>query len=197
MNTPNKISIGRLVLIPIIVLLKIFPYAQFGIAIPSAQIGYVSLSYLNIGVLILFAIGSISDFIDGYIARKYNLVTTFGKFIDPIADKALTTTMFILFAVDGIIPSLVVLIMVWRDIIVDGIRMLAAEKGVVLAAGPLGKAKTAIQMVTIILILLNNLPFELIGIPMADILLWLSVFLSVASGIKYYFQIKPYIMESK
>ncbi len=197
MNTPNKISIGRLVLIPIIVLLKIFPYAQFGIAIPSAQIGYVSLSYLNIGVLILFAIGSISDFIDGYLARKYNLVTTFGKFIDPIADKALTTTMFILFAVDGIIPSLVVLIMVWRDIIVDGIRMLAAEKGVVLAAGPLGKAKTAIQMITIILILLNNLPFELIGIPMADILLWLSVFLSVASGIKYYFQIKPYIMESK
>lgn len=197
MNTPNKISIGRLVLIPIIVLLKIFPYAQFGIAIPSAQIGYVSLSYLNIGVLILFAIGSISDFIDGYLARKYNLVTTFGKFIDPIADKALTTTMFILFAVDGIIPSLVVLIMVWRDTIVDGIRMLAAEKGVVLAAGPLGKAKTAIQMITIILILLNNLPFELIGIPMADILLWLSVFLSVASGIKYYFQIKPYIMESK
>ncbi len=197
MNTPNKISIGRLVLIPIIVLLKIFPYAQFGIAIPSAQIGYVSLSYLNIGVLILFAIGSISDFIDGYIARKYNLITTFGKFIDPIADKALTTTMFILFAVDGIIPSLVVLIMLWRDIIVDGIRMLAAEKGIVLAAGPLGKAKTAIQMITIILILLNNLPFELIGIPMADILLWLSVFLSVASGIKYYFQIKPYIMESK
>ena len=197
MNTPNKISIGRLVLIPIIVLLKIFPYAHFGIAIPSAQIGYVSLSYLNIGVLILFAIGSISDFIDGYIARKYNLITTFGKFIDPIADKALTTTMFILFAVDGIIPSLVVLIMLWRDIIVDGIRMLAAEKGIVLAAGPLGKAKTAIQMITIILILLNNLPFELIGIPMADILLWLSVFLSVASGIKYYFQIKPYIMESK
>ena len=197
MNTPNKISIGRLVLIPIIVLLKIFPYAQFGIAIPSAQIGYVSLSYLNIGVLILFAIGSISDFIDGYIARKYNLITTFGKFIDPIADKALTTTMFILFAVDGIIPSLVVLIMLWRDIIVDGIRMLAAEKGIVLAAGPLGKAKTAIQMITIILILLNNLPFELIGIPMADILLWLSVFLSVASGIKYYFQIKPYIMECK
>ncbi|MDD6467884.1 MAG: CDP-diacylglycerol--glycerol-3-phosphate 3-phosphatidyltransferase, partial [Erysipelotrichaceae bacterium] len=158
---------------------------------------FVSLSYLNIALLALFAIASISDFFDGYLARKNNQVTTFGKFVDPIADKALTTTMFILFAADGLIPVLVVLIMVWRDILVDGIRMICADRGVVVAAGILGKAKTVAQMLAIICILLNNLPFELIGIPFADIMIWLSVFLSVMSGFSYFVQAKDLIFESK
>ena len=197
MNLPNKISIFRLFLIPIIVFVKTFPFAQFGIVIPVVRIGFVSLSYLNIALLALFAIASISDFFDGYLARKNNQVTTFGKFVDPIADKALTTTMFILFAADGLIPVLVVLIMVWRDILVDGIRMICADRGVVVAAGILGKAKTVAQMLAIICILLNNLPFELIGIPFADIMIWLSVFLSVMSGFSYFVQAKDLIFESK
>ena len=197
MNLPNKISMFRLFLIPIIVFAKLFPFAQFGLMIPYLRVGFVTISSLNLVLLGLFLVASISDFLDGYIARKYNQITTLGKFIDPIADKALTTTMFILFAVDGIIPPLVVLIMVWRDILVDGIRMMCAERGVVVAAGLLGKAKTVAQMVAIVLVLLNNLPFALVGVPVADIMIWLSVFLSVISGFSYFIQAKDLIFETK
>ena len=184
MNLPNKISMFRLFLIPIIVFAKLFPFAQFGLMMPYLRIGFVTISLLNLVILALFFVASVSDFLDGYLARKNNQITTLGKFIDPIADKALTTTMFILFAIDGIIPPLVVLIMVWRDILVDGIRMMCAEKGIVVAAGLLGKAKTVVQMVAIILVLLNNLPFALVGLPIADILVWLSMFLSVISALQ-------------
>ena len=197
MNLPNKISMFRLFLIPIFVFAKLFPFAQFGLMIPYLRVGFVTISSLNLVLLGLFLVASISDFLDGYIARKYNQITTLGKFIDPIADKALTTTMFILFAVDGIIPPLVVLIMVWRDILVDGIRMMCAERGVVVAAGLLGKAKTVAQMVAIVLVLLNNLPFALVGVPVADIMIWLSVFLSVISGFSYFIQAKDLIFETK
>ncbi|MBR5796225.1 MAG: CDP-diacylglycerol--glycerol-3-phosphate 3-phosphatidyltransferase [Erysipelotrichaceae bacterium] len=197
MNLPNKISMFRLFLIPIIVFAKLFPFAQFGIMIPYLRVGFVTISSLNLVLLALFLVASISDFLDGFIARKYNQITTLGKFIDPIADKALTTTMFILFAIDGIIPPLVVLIMVWRDILVDGIRMMCAERGVVVAAGLLGKAKTVAQMVAIVFVLLNNLPFALVGVPFADIMIWLSVFLSVISGVSYFIQAKDLIFETK
>lgn len=197
MNLPNKISMFRLFLIPIIVFAKLFPFAQFGIMIPYLRVGFVTISSLNLVLLALFLVASISDFFDGFIARKYNQITTLGKFIDPIADKALTTTMFILFAIDGIIPPLVVLIMVWRDILVDGIRMMCAERGVVVAAGLLGKAKTVAQMVAIVFVLLNNLPFALVGVPFADIMIWLSVFLSVISGVSYFIQAKDLIFETK
>ena len=195
MNLPNKISMFRLFLIPIIVFAKLFPFAQFGIMIPYLRVGFVAISSLNLVLLALFLVASISDFLDGFIARKYNQITTLGKFIDPIADKALTTTMFILFAIDGIIPPLVVLIMVWRDILVDGIRMMCAERGVVVAAGLLGKAKTVAQMVAIVFVLLNNLPFALVGVPFADIMIWLSVFLSVISGASYFIQAKDVVLE--
>ncbi|MBQ7891804.1 MAG: CDP-diacylglycerol--glycerol-3-phosphate 3-phosphatidyltransferase [Erysipelotrichaceae bacterium] len=197
MNLPNKISMFRLFLIPIIVFAKLFPFAQFGIMIPYLRVGFVTISVLNLVLLSLFLVASISDFLDGFIARKFNQITTLGKFIDPIADKALTTTMFILFAIDGIIPPLVVLIMVWRDILVDGIRMMCAERGVVVAAGLLGKAKTVAQMVAIVFVLLNNLPFALVGVPFADIMIWLSVFLSVISGVSYFIQAKDLIFETK
>ena len=197
MNLPNKISMFRLFLIPIIVFAKLLPFAQFGIMIPYLRVGFVTISSLNLVLLSLFLVASISDFLDGFIARKYNQITTLGKFIDPIADKALTTTMFILFAIDGIIPPLVVLIMVWRDILVDGIRMMCAERGVVVAAGLLGKAKTVAQMVAIVFVLLNNLPFALVGVPFADIMIWLSVFLSVISGASYFIQAKDLIFETK
>lgn len=197
MNLPNKLSIIRISLVPIIVLIVIFPYAQFDISVPVYTFDYVSLSLVNIVVLVLFAFGSITDFLDGYLARKHNLITTFGKFIDPIADKMLTTTMFILFTAQGIIPVVALLIMVWRDIIVDGIRMVASSEGHVIAAGYLGKIKTVAQMLTIIVILLNNLPFELAGFPMADFLLWFSVTISFVSGLSYFLQSKNFLFRTK
>lgn len=197
MNLPNKISIFRLVLIPIIVLVWVLPYAQLGIEMPVYNISYVVLPLKNLICLALFAIASISDFLDGYIARSTNQVTTFGKFVDPIADKCLTTTMFIIFAANSIIPVVPVLVMVWRDVLVDGVRQITAAKNFVMAAGPLGKLKTVLQMFAIIMILLNNIPFELMGLPVADILLWASALVSLISGYDYYKQAKPFIWESK
>lgn len=197
MNLPNRLTVMRIILIPVIILISIFPYSQVGIEIPVFQFGFVSLSLINILVLILFCAASFTDFLDGYLARKHNLVTTFGKFADPIADKLLVTTMFILFAAQGIIPVVPVLIMVARDTIVDGIRMIASTNGIVMAAGYLGKLKTVVQMLAVITILMNNLPFELYRLPVSDFMLWFAAFTSLASGISYFNQMKEYIFESK
>ena len=170
MNLPNRLTVMRIIMIPVIILIAIFPYSQFGIEIPLLQFGFVTLSAVNIVMLVLFCVASFTDFLDGYLARKNNLVTTFGKFADPIADKLLVTTMYILFAAQGTIPVVPVLIMVARDTIVDGIRMIASSSGVVMAAGYLGKLKTVVQMLSIITILLNNLPFELYRLPVSDFL---------------------------
>ena len=197
MNLPNRLTVMRIVLIPVIILIGIFPYAQVGIEVPALQFGFVSLSAVNVVMLVLFCVASFTDFLDGYLARKNNLVTTFGKFADPIADKLLVTTMFILFAAQGVIPVVPVLIMVARDTIVDGIRMIASSNGVVMAAGYLGKVKTVVQMLAVTFILLNNLPFELVRLPVSDFLLWFAAFTSLASGISYFNQMKDYIFESK
>ena len=197
MNLPNRLTVMRIIMIPVIILFAIFPYSQFGIEIPMLQFGFVTLSAVNIVMLVLFCVASFTDFLDGYLARKNNLVTTFGKFADPIADKLLVTTMYILFAAQGTIPVVPVLIMVARDTIVDGIRMIASSNGVVMAAGYLGKLKTVVQMLSIITILLNNLPFELYRLPVSDFLLWFAAFTSLASGISYFNQMKEYIFESK
>ena len=166
MNLPNRLSLVRICLVPLIVLIYLFPYAQFGIEVAELQFDFVALRITNIIVLILFILASVTDFLDGYIARKHSLITSFGKFVDPIADKLLVNTMFILFAASGTVPVLPVLIMIWRDTIVDGLRMNASEKGIVVAAGYMGKVKTVAQMMTIIVLLLNNLPFELARFPM-------------------------------
>ena len=196
MNLPNKLSVIRMILVPVIVLIMIFPYAQFDIVLPVYNVGFVTISLFNMIVLGLFIIASATDVIDGYIARKYNLITSFGKFIDPIADKMLVNTMFVMFVFQGIVPVVAVLIMIWQDTIVDCIRMVSSGKGVVMAAGYLGKIKTVSQMFTIIFILLNNLPFELYNLPISDFLLWFSVSISVLSGFSYFMQSKSVLFES-
>jgi len=197
MNLPNKLSLVRIIIVPIIVLVMLFPYAQFGIDLGRIQIQYVTLPIKNIIVLGLFCVASFTDFLDGKIARKYNMVTSFGKFIDPIADKLLVNTVFIMLAVNGIVPIVGVLLMVWRDTIVDAIRMMVSAKGKVMAAGPLGKLKTVLQMVAIIIILLNNLPFELYRLAVADFIFWFATFISIMSGISYFIQAKDILLESK
>ena len=197
MNLPNRLTVIRIMIIPVIILVYIFPYAQFNINIPVYYIQGLPISLINIAVLALFLIASFTDYLDGYIARKNNLITTFGKFADPIADKLLVNSLFILFASKGIIPVVPVIIMVCRDTIVDGCRMMAAQSGVVVAAGYLGKLKTVLQMLSIVLILVNNIPFELIRIPVSDIILWFATFVSMASGVSYFNQLKEFIFESK
>lgn len=197
MNLPNKLTVFRIFLVPVLVLVWLFPYAQFNIAFVEFNIAGVDISLLNIILLIIFAIASLTDMLDGQIARKRNLITTFGKFADPIADKLLVNTTLILLAFDHAIPVLPVVIMLARDTIVDGCRMIASRNGVVVAAGLLGKVKTVSQMVAIILILLNNLPFEIWEMPIADIVLWFAALVSMMSGYSYFIQLKEYIFESK
>lgn len=185
----------RIVLVPVIACIYLFtdlPEA-FGADVSGE---HIAVSMTALLVLILFAIASFTDYLDGHIARKHNLITSFGKFIDPIADKLLVNTMFILFAVDGVVPAVFVLIMIWRDMIVDGLRMNASAKGKVVAAGMMGKAKTVLQMFAIIFLLLNNLPFAFISLPVADILFYAAVAVSVASGAEYFLKLKDIVMET-
>ena len=196
MNLPNKITVFRIILVPIVCLVWLFPYEQFGLQLGYFEFMDVSISNLNIVVLILFIIASFTDMLDGLIARKRNLVTTFGKFADPIADKLLVNMMLILMVSKHMIPVIPVILMILRDIVVDGCRMIAAQRGVVVSAGILGKLKTVFQMITIVLILINNLPFEIWQIPISDIMIWFTSFISVAGGYSYFMQLKKYIFES-
>ena len=196
MNLANRLTVFRMILIPIIVLVELFPYSHFGIKIPYVVVDSVLLSWKNIAVLILFDTASITDFLDGYLARSKDMITVFGKFLDPIADKLLVNTLFIIFAYKGTVSVVPVLIMIWRDTIVDGVRMLLSQKGMVLSAGYLGKVKTVAQMLSIILILLNNLPFELYNIPVANIMLWFATLMSVVSGASYVIQSRSFLVES-
>lgn len=197
LNLPNKMTLFRILMIPIIVLIMLFPYQQFNIIVPNFNVSFVNISVLNIVVFIIYVAVAFTDFIDGYIARKYNLVTSLGKFLDPIADKIFVNTLFIVFVFQSVVPVVPVLIMICRDLFVDGIRMVASEKNLVISAGFLGKVKTVLQMSTIALILINNLPFELWQIPASDFMLWLSALVSVASGYSYFVQAKDYILETK
>jgi CDP-diacylglycerol--glycerol-3-phosphate 3-phosphatidyltransferase len=195
-NLPNRLTLLRVLFVPLIVFFAIFPFSYFGIQFGSVLVGFVRIPGLNMIQLVIFILASITDFLDGYLARKNHLVSTFGKFMDPLADKLLVNTLFILFVMQGLIPVLAVMIMIWRDILVDGLRMLAAEKGKVMAAGYLGKVKTVVQMITIMLILVSNLPFELYNLPVSTFMLWFSVVISVLSGMGYFRQMSQILFES-
>ncbi len=160
MNLPNKLTVFRMVLVPTILAVALL--GEEGIV--TWDILGSQLSLMHLICLVLFIIASLTDLFDGKLARKHNLVTTFGKFMDPIADKMLVNTMLVLLAYWRMIPVVCVVLMIMRDLIVDAIRLLAAEKQVVVAAGPLGKLKTVMQMAAIIIVLLDNFPLGFLGV---------------------------------
>ena len=190
MNMPNKLTIFRIVLAFIIIFILIcgeYISSIFGITIPKLFINeliVVDTKYFIAGGL--FIIASITDFLDGYIARKYNMITDFGKFIDAIADKILVNSVLIILASQGFIHPIIPVVLIVRDSIVNSIKMMAAKKGKVVAAINSGKIKTTFLMVGIILTLFYNLPFELVGISVSKVLLFIATILSVVSGIQYY-----------
>lgn len=196
MNLPNKLTTIRLIFVPLFVIIYLLPYQTLGVTIPTFDILSTQLSLLDIILFLIFVIASMTDFLDGYLARKNNLVTTFGKFIDPIADKLIVNTALLLLASSDSISIVVPIIMISRDIIVDAIRLVASQKQVVLAASLLGKAKTMTQMIAIALLLVHNVGFAVIGIPMDQILIWLATIISLISGIEYFMKNKQYITES-
>ena len=194
MNKANKITITRIIMSMIIILLLLFPFDEVGLEFPTYLVGgkvLVDLKYIILGIL--FIIASLTDFLDGYVARKYNLVTDFGKMIDAISDKLLTNSVLIILACNGKISTIVAVVIVMRDIVVDSIKMVIGNQGAAVAAIGLAKVKTATLMVGIILTLFSNLPFELISLRISDFLLAIAAVLSIISAAKYYIMAKPYL----
>lgn len=198
MNLPNRITISRIGLSLVIIFLLLFPFDAAGITIPKLFINesiVVDITYII--VAILFIIAALTDFVDGYLARKYNLVTDFGKMLDAIADKILVNPVLIILAAKGFISPIIPVIIVARDSFVNSIKMVAGSKGNVVAAIKLGKLKTACLMSGIILTLFYNLPFELRNLKVSDALLIVACFLAILSAIEYYSMNKKYIFEEK
>ena len=196
MNTANKITMSRIVLSIIILIVLLFPWNQVNIEMPSYIIKgnlIISLKYIIAGVL--FIIASITDFIDGKVARKYNMVTDYGKMLDAISDKLLTNTLIIILACENMVSPIIAVIIIGRDIIVDSIKMLIGNKGKVVAAIKVAKFKTATLMTGLTLKLFYDLPFSLIPVRISDYLLIVAAILAVVSAAKYYIMAKEYITE--
>ena len=140
MNLPNKLTMLRVIMVPFF--MAFAALCKYGTPQFSAAYGLIA------GVL--FAVASVTDFLDGYLARKYHLVTDFGKFMDPLADKCLTTAAIIYMVVDGVCSPIVLAVIMFREFAVAGVRMIAAESGTVIAANMWGKVKTVLQMVTVL-----------------------------------------------
>lgn len=165
----SKVTIARICLIPVFIVCYHLWGDLWSGAIPAA----------------VFILASMTDWVDGYLARSRNEVTNFGKFMDPIADKLLVMSAFVLLVGDGRMTGVSCIIILAREFIISGFRLIASDRGVVLAAGKLGKIKTTLQIIAIVLLLLNNFPFVYIGIPMDKIVLAAAVVMTVWSGADY------------
>lgn len=191
MNLPNKLTVGRIAMVPLVVLIYLVIPQDF--CVISETNG---LALRDVLAFLIFMLASLTDMFDGQIARKYHLITSFGKFFDPIADKMLVNTMLILLVYTHQANIVAVLLMIARDLIVDGLRMLASQHGKVVSAGIYGKAKTVLQMFAILFLLLKNWPFVYLGLPLDQILLWLACLMSLFSGLIYFAQLKDFVLES-
>ncbi len=187
MNLPNKLTIARIIMTLFIIIILIFPFDAAGIELPKLFINesiVVDIKYFIAGFL--FILASVTDFLDGHIARKYNLVTDFGKVMDAIADKVLVNSVLIILSSSGFIHPIIPVIVITRDIVVNSIKMVAGNNGRVIAAIKSGKIKTICLMCGITLTLFYNLPFELWNIKVSDVLLIVAAILSLISGVQYY-----------
>ena len=196
MNLPNKITITRIITAIIILVMLMIPWHNMGVTFPTYLIAgkiTINLKYIIAGIL--FIIASLTDFLDGHIARSRNLVTDFGKVMDAIADKVLVNGILIILAYDGFISVAIPVIIITRDIFVDSFKMASGNKGKVVGASITGKIKTICMMIGMSLTLFYNLPFELIGVNVGYALIIVATVLSVISGIEYYYNTKEAFVE--
>lgn len=194
MNLPNKITVVRIALAVIILILLVFPWYQVNISFPVYSVmgvENIDLKYLISGVL--FFIASVTDFLDGYIARKRNLVTDFGKVMDAIADKVLVNGLLVILAYNDFISIIVPVIIITRDIVVDSIKMASGNKGKVVAASWPGKIKTICMMIGLTLTLFYNLPFAFFGIRIDQLFVFAATIMSIISACQYYIANKDFI----
>ena len=194
MNLPNKITTTRIFLSLLIIIIMVFPFYNIGYTFPKYLVmGKIILDLKYIICGILFIIASVSDFLDGRLARKNKMVTDYGKIMDAIADKILVNGVLIIMAVDGVLPVIIPVVIIIRDTIVDSVKMVAGEKGKVIGASIWGKLKTICMMIGISLLFFNNIPFELFNISLGYYLVLAAVFLSIYSGVLYYLSNKDTI----
>ena len=167
MNLPNKLTMGRIFAIPVFIIIFLMGF--------------------RVAACIIFILASITDMLDGYIARKYDLVSNFGKLMDPLADKLLTMAAFVVLIESGDVAAWIVIVILGREFIITGMRQVAATQGIVIAAGVTGKIKTITQMIAIPLLLLNNWPccYLSFNLPLDQIFLYLALVMTIISGVEY------------
>ena len=168
MTLPNILTCVRVLLIPVFMVLA-----------------YQNNMPCDIAALIVYVVACLTDYVDGYLARKNNQVTNFGKFMDPVADKLLVMAALLIFIEDGTIPAWAVAIILGREFIVSALRMVAASEGLVIAANMWGKAKTMITMITLIFLLCPIGPILLGPVSLQDIMIWITVIITAISGTTY------------
>lgn len=180
MNLPNKLTMFRVILIPFFVFFLLAPFFE----------GYGN--YIAVGI---FVVASLTDFLDGYLARKHNLVTNFGKFMDPLADKLLVCSALICLIELKLIPAWVVIIIIAREFIISGFRLIASDNGVVIAASYWGKFKTTFQILMVIVLMLQipHTAFYVIG----QVLIWISLALTIISLVDYIVKNKNVLKDQK
>ncbi len=167
MNLPNKLTMGRIFAIPVFIVVFLMDY--------------------RIAAAVIFILAAVTDMLDGHIARKHNLVTNFGKLMDPLADKLLVMSALICMVEVGDVAGWMVVVILGREFIITGMRQVAAAQGIVIAAGTTGKIKTITQMIAIPLLILENWPFTALGIPVPfdQIFLWIALIMTIVSGTEY------------
>lgn len=180
MNLPNKLTMFRVILIPFFVFFLLAPYFE---------------GYGNYVAVAIFIVASLTDLLDGKIARKYNLVTNFGKFMDPLADKLLVCSAMICLIELGLLPAWIVILIIAREFIISGFRLIASDNGIVIAASYWGKFKTTFQMLMVIVLLLNfdSAAFKILG----TVLVWIATILTVVSLIDYIMKNKDVLKDQK
>lgn len=204
MNLPNKLTTLRMLAVLVVIAIAMIPWNGISNTGDSnmqnwmyACIANKDIVWVRITLCVLFIVASLTDMLDGKIARKNNLVTTYGKFMDPIADKLLVNSMFIILTFYGLVPLGVLLVVICRDIIVDAIRMIMCEKNVVVAANIFGKLKTVVQMIAIPFVLVYPLIFPDFSVvfPLDTFLCYIAAITSLVSGVIYFMQAKDVVLE--
>lgn len=197
MNLANRITMIRIFLTVLLIVLLLFPFYMVNIEFPKVLIGTITVDTKYFIAAGLFAVASITDAIDGHIARSRNMVTDFGKMTDAIADKMLVNSSLIILTAQGMVSPAITVIIVLRDTAVDTIKMIAGSKGKVVAAIKSGKIKTTFLMLGIIFTMCYNLPFELFNLDIASFLLVLATIFAIISGIQYYIMNKDIIFSKE
>jgi len=180
-NLANRITLARIFLVPVVMFFLLVRYN-----IGTFTIGSLSMTFNELIAALVFILAASTDGLDGYIARKRKIVTNFGKFLDPLADKLLISAALISLVEMQRLEAWIAIVIISREFAVTGLRLIAAAEGKVIAASALGKIKTWVQIVAITAVMIRNFPFEFLGIPFDEVATWAMVIITIYSGYDYF-----------